>query len=281
MTVVEAAPVELASYTVVMNRRGQSTVAADEIAVVRSVLAVNDRLGVREWVRGLDYFRCAEYPLVLEALRPASGHRLLDMGCGSGPFAVFLALELGYCVEALDLDPECVAWQVRAASRLGLDPTAFSATEGDSRALPHPDATFDVVLNLGSIEHIRSDGDSLAAREMARVLKPGGRAVVTVPYGTKYELIDSGPHVPDFERRYDDSALQQRLLTPSTLVETERIYFGEPDFRASSIWYGTPRILRLPLRRITPRLARRWLARIPHDERSRACGVCLVLDKAL
>ncbi len=247
--------------------------------LVRSVLRVNDRLGLREWVRGLDYFRCIEYPLVFEALRPEPGQSLLDMGCGSGPFALFLAHQAGVRVVALDLDPECVAWQNRGATRLGLSSTSFSAVEGDSRALPYPDEEFDLVLNLGSIEHIPDDGDIIAAREMSRVLKPGGRAILTIPYGREYTEIDSGRHVSGFERRYDDEALDQRLVTPSGLTEKARIYFGEPGFAASSIWYGLPWILRLPFRRLASAFSRRWLAHFHTDDRDRACGARLVLDK--
>jgi len=262
-----------------MNRSTNPPPAADTGWVVASVARVNDRLGPREWVRGLDYFRCIEYALVVEALGAHPGQRLLDMGCGKGPFALFLADRIGCHVHALDIDPECVSWQARGAKKLGLEPPAFAASEGDSRSLAHPDGSFDAVLNLGSIEHIRDDGDCLAAREMARVLKPGGRAILTIPYGPVHELIDSGPHVPGFERRYDDLALRERLIAPSTLEERTRVYFGEPGFAASSIVYGMPRVLRLPFRRITPLLARRWLARLPAPHRNRACGVCLILDK--
>lgn len=242
-------------------------------------MRLNDRLGVREWVRGLDYFRCMEYPLVTEALHPREGQTLLDMGCGSGPFALFLAHHFSLRVEVLDVDPKCIAWQKRGAEKIGLSAPSFSATQGDSRSLPHPDGTFDVVLNLGSIEHIRDDGDAVAVREMARVLRPGGRAIVTVPFGPHYELIDSGAHVSGFERRYDNTALQERLITPSALAEASRTYFGEPGLAASSIWYNIPWLLRLPVRRVAPRLARHWLAPIPTKDRDKACGVCLVLDK--
>ena len=170
-----------ASYTVLMMRATHHAASADDRTLVRSVLRVNDRLGVREWVRGLDYFRCVEYPLVAKALRPYSNRRLLDMGCGSGQFALFLADHAGLRVTALDLDPECVAWQNRGAARLELASTRFSAVEGDSRYLPYRNETFDVVLNLGSIEHIPEDGDTVAAREMSRILKPGGRAVGQSP----------------------------------------------------------------------------------------------------
>ena len=50
---------------------------------------------------------------------------------------------------------------------------------GDMRALPHPDATFDLVVSSMAIHNIRSQADrKLAVTEGFRVLKPGGRMVI-------------------------------------------------------------------------------------------------------
>lgn len=251
----------------------------DTMKLVDEVRRFNDRLGLREAVRSLDYFRCVEYPLATRALAPAPGLELLDMGCGSGPFALFLAAERGLRVRALDIDGRALAWQMRGARRLGLSPATFAAVRGDSRSLPFPDATFDRVLNLGSIEHLRNDGDLVAAAEMARVLRPGGLAVLTIPYGPRELEIESGPHVPGFERRYDDDALARRLIAPSGLTEVGRTCYGEPGLELSRLWYGMPWLLRVPLRRLTPRLAARWLRPLATEHRDRACGVCLGLEK--
>ena len=49
----------------------------------------------------------------------------------------------------------------------------------DARSLPYPDESFDVVFSLSSIEHFGGPGDvARAAREMGRVLRPGGHAFV-------------------------------------------------------------------------------------------------------
>jgi SAM-dependent methyltransferase len=254
--------------------------AADP-AVTRAVGRLSDRLGARERLRSLDYFRCIEYPLAVQALNAPPGTSLLDMGCGTGPFSLFLARHLGLTVTATDLDEACVAWQRRGAARLGLDARRFTSRSVDSRRLPFADGSFARVLNLGSIEHVRDpDGDSQAIREVARVLAPGGRAVLTIPYGPRYEEIDRGPHVPDFERRYDDQALARRLVAPSGLDEISRTHYGEPGPAFSAWWYGTPRVLQLPFRRFTLALAQRFLTVIPPEERASACGVCLVLERS-
>lgn len=248
--------------------------------LVEQVSCCSDRLGLREVVRSLDYFRCVEYPLATAALALEPHLDLLDMGCGRGPYALFLAAQRGLRVRALDLDPEALDWQRRGALRLALAPAEFATVQADSRELPFPEASFDRVLNLGSIEHIRGNGDAVAAAEMARVLRPGGLAVLTVPFGAHEQEIEAGPHVPGFERRYDDGALERRLIGPSGLAEIGRTYYGEPGFELSRWWYGLPRLLRLPLRRLGQHLAARWLRPLSTSERERACGVCVTLQRS-
>jgi SAM-dependent methyltransferase len=270
-----------ASYTGPMTQTSPETIPELDPTVARAVGDLSDRLGAREWLRSLDYFRCIEYPLAVQALNAPPGTSLLDMGCGTGPFSLFLARHLGLTVTATDLDEACVAWQRRGANRLDLDANRFTSRSVDSRRLPFADGSFARVLNLGSIEHVRdADGDSQAIREVARVLAPGGRAVLTIPYGPRYEEIDRGPHVPDFERRYDDPALARRLVAPSGLDEISRTHYGEAGTAFSAWWYRTPRILQLPFRRLTLALAQRFLTVIPPEERASACGVCLVLERS-
>ena len=53
------------------------------------------------------------------------------------------------------------------------------AAVGDVRGVPFRDASFDAIYSMGTIEHF--DETELAVAEMARVLKPGGRAIIGVP----------------------------------------------------------------------------------------------------
>src|SRR5690606_30971772 len=50
---------------------------------------------------------------------------------------------------------------------------------GAAEELPYPDDAFDLVLSHEVLEHVADDG--LAAREIARVLRPGGRAIIFAP----------------------------------------------------------------------------------------------------
>lgn len=114
------------------------------------------------------------------------GDQLLDLGCGAGRHS-FEAYRRGAHVTAVDLDPEAVtttAQWLDAMSADGQAPpgTRAQAVRADLLALPFPDATFDRVIASEVLEHVRQDQQAMA--EIARVLRPGGMAAVTVPrYG--------------------------------------------------------------------------------------------------
>jgi SAM-dependent methyltransferase len=107
-------------------------------------------------------------------LRP--GDRVLDMGCGGGRHA-FEAARRGGVVTAVDLDLGELK-QVRDIT--GADPSVYVTTANcDALRLPFPDGTFDRIIASEVMEHIPDDAG--AARELMRVLRPGGTIAVTVP----------------------------------------------------------------------------------------------------
>jgi SAM-dependent methyltransferase len=102
------------------------------------------------------------------------GVRLLDLGAGMGGFAVAAALR-GAQVVASEYNPAyCRIILLRAARYHLRVPVINTAGE----ALPLPDAAFDAVVCWDVIEHVQSPEQVL--REIARVLRPGGVALITV-----------------------------------------------------------------------------------------------------
>lgn len=102
-----------------------------------------------------------------------SAGRALDVGCAGGGNTAVLR-ELGWSVTGLEYS---AAGAEIAASR------DLDVVRGDATALPFADATFDLVMSTDVWEHI--EDDAAVARETARVLRPGGRALVAVPCSMK------------------------------------------------------------------------------------------------
>jgi ubiquinone/menaquinone biosynthesis C-methylase UbiE len=111
-----------------------------------------------------------EEAVVHELVRSVLAGRALDAACGTGRHAAHL-VQMGHEVVGVDLTPDMLA---RARERV---PDAkFEA--GDLRSLPADDATFDLIVCGLALAHL-PELDS-PVRELARVLAPGGRLIVSV-----------------------------------------------------------------------------------------------------
>ncbi len=139
--------------------------------------------------------------------------RILDIGTSTGTNLRMLR-DLGFSrYEGLDMSDEAVRWCA--------DKGYGKVTRGDACALPFPDASFDLVLATDIIEHV--DDDVLALGEIRRVLKPGGRVLVTVPaFPILWGLQDEIGH---HKRRYRMAELVTRI-GQADLVVHRRFHFN-------------------------------------------------------
>jgi demethylmenaquinone methyltransferase/2-methoxy-6-polyprenyl-1,4-benzoquinol methylase len=109
----------------------------------------------------------------MAALR--GGERVLDVCCGTGDFALMFAAHRSSpaSVTGLDFTPEMLRIAKDRAARMGA-PIEWLA--GDALHLPFPDASFDVASVGYGVRNFQELDAGL--RELARVLRPGGRAVI-------------------------------------------------------------------------------------------------------
>ena len=104
--------------------------------------------------------------------------RVLDLGTGTGAVAIRAAALVGASghVTGVDISPEMLVLARERASRLGLGHLTFR--EGRAEAVPADSSSFDAVLASLSLMYVIDR--AAAAREIARILRPGGRFVAAV-----------------------------------------------------------------------------------------------------
>lgn len=99
-------------------------------------------------------------------------HQVLDVGCGTGTLAMLAAAQCpGARIVGLDADPAILALARRKAGAAGQD---ITFDEGLSTALPYANERFDRVLSSLFFHHLLPRDKAATAREMLRVLTPGG-----------------------------------------------------------------------------------------------------------
>ena len=106
---------------------------------------------------------------LVEQVGVREGEKVLDVACGTGNAAI-RAAEAGGDVVGVDLTPELFETARRLASEAGVE---VEWVEGDAEALPFADGSFDVVLSVFGV--MFAPRHEVAAGELARVLRPGGR----------------------------------------------------------------------------------------------------------
>jgi ubiquinone/menaquinone biosynthesis C-methylase UbiE len=119
---------------------------------------------------------------LVELARLAPGETALDVGCGTGTLAIEAKRRVGPggVVHGIDASPEMIAKARRKATKAGVDVVFETAVV---EALPFPDGRFDAVLSTLMLHHLPRPAREQCAREMRRVLKPGGR-VLAVDFAT-------------------------------------------------------------------------------------------------
>ncbi|MBI5382469.1 MAG: class I SAM-dependent methyltransferase [Opitutae bacterium] len=131
--------------------------------------------------------------------------RLLDVGAGTGMFATEMA---AHC-EVWMLDDHAESLQ-----RLRARFPAERVLEASGTGIPLPAASVDIVTALDVLEHIADD--AAAVHDLARVLRPGGLAVITVP--ACMSLWSDWDVALHHHRRYDRSQLVARFTGPDWAI---------------------------------------------------------------
>lgn len=194
--------------------------------ILKQILAFNE-VSRDSWVAE----RASEVP---------AGARILDVGAGSCPYRTLFAHGHYQSQDFAQLEPGLLR---------GHDTYAKVDYVSDICELPVSDATFDIVLCTEVLEHVPEP--ILAVREMGRVLKPGGKLLLTAPLGSglhqePYHFY--GGYTPHWYRRFlGDAGFHDITIEPNRGFFS---HYGQECVRFVTMlapWKGLSRLPWLPL----------------------------------
>jgi SAM-dependent methyltransferase len=133
----------------------------------------DEDLGQASWLTA------AEAREFFDLLELGPGQRALEVACGSGGVTCRMALETGAAGVGVDINPHGIeAAQARVREQELSSRVAFQLVDA-AQPLPFPDQSFDAIFCNDSINHL--PGRLQVFRDWYRVLRPGGRVLVTDP----------------------------------------------------------------------------------------------------
>jgi SAM-dependent methyltransferase len=190
----------------------------------------------------------------IDALSLPPGAGVLEVGCGAGQTAVELARR-GFAVEGTDSSSEMVDLTSHRIVEAGLS-DEMTASVADVHALPHPTGSFALVVAVGVLPWLHSPERGI--EELARVLRPGGHAIVTADNRMRLNMLvdpSENPllaplkvpwHALKRRRGWRPSGPDPRLDSPS-MVDRMLLAAGLEPERRRTLGFGPFTVLRRPI----------------------------------
>lgn len=209
--------------------------------ILHELFVLNAKLGLYNFIKGIDYVRTVEFPvLAAEVLRQRSESlAFLDIGSGESIFPIFIASNSNYSVTVIDKF-NWVERQYRYLSKIGKGSKyakeRFKVIKDDfiiTTCLKNE--YFDIITAVSVIEHMPNLEDSEALLKIYRLLKPGGKFIMTAPYNhlryldyyVNNSVYGTQPGVKGafYQRHYDAESFKRRILNAAPFV-VENIFFA-------------------------------------------------------
>jgi len=235
--------------------------------IVKDLIEFNMANG-QELLKNIHYVRYVEYALCVQKLEICRGMLLLDVGSGGSILPSYLIYK-GATVYSTDIDNYVLCQMDMCRNNKLIADSDLSRLKIDIQDIKktnYPDNYFDRIVLLSTIEHITADGDKVAMKEVARILKKAGRAFITFDAARDaHELIYQAPRYlgfriegikriiediekdetrrvqidfkvlkngfsPGYTRFYNEATMMERLVKPSGLKLVEHGFYGDHMF---------------------------------------------------
>ncbi len=201
-------------------------------------------LGPHASLERMNRFQEPEARRIIGDLGLAPGSQGLDVGCGVGLYALWLAEAVGKAGRVIGIEPEME--KVEAARKLvggRVEPGRLEFRQGDGTAIPLPDRSVDWVWCSDVLHHIVETEKAL--RELCRVVRPGGRIIVKESQVLSAMFL---PGHPELERRIQLAEIRRTLAEGGGRSFQERRQTTPASLRAAGLTDVTQRTYMLERR---------------------------------
>jgi ubiquinone/menaquinone biosynthesis C-methylase UbiE len=188
---------------------------ADQAAIPTVAEIMNRYMGFPPGIRA-GVIAVEAIPELTEELRLKPGSTMLDLACGRGAYGLMIAKQSGAALIGVDFSAQALAEAGTQAAQMGVSNASFRT--GELAATNLPDASVEAVLCTDAIQF--ADEPAMAYQEMYRVLKPGGRVVLT-----SWEAVDQ-----------TDERLSHRLRRASLAADLRHAGFTDVQARDRVSW---------------------------------------------
>ena len=214
-------------------------------ALLRDLFLFNASLGIYRFLKGIDYVRSIEFPVIIDAILKRRNEPLsyLDIGSGNSILPTYVATHSSFRVTVIDRY-RWISDQIKYLMRLGkehyLFKKRFVMLKDDfikNKSLQNE--SFDIITAVSVLEHMENNGDSEAVAKIHRLLKPEGILLLTAPYNhfnhLKFYVNKSvygqslGPKGFFYQRHYNTDALANRILNVASFHVEALFYCGHYD----------------------------------------------------
>lgn len=174
-------------------------------------------------IRRFNAFQQARYDWIIKTAGDTRGKKVLDIGCGDGALSYLLA-KTGALVTGVDNEELGLKFARENFNKE--DPERklrYEFIPASAYELPLADESFDLVVSCEVIEHLQYPEKMLA--EARRVLRPGGKLILTTPYRLR-----ETPSDPNHVREFFPQELEGLVATHFRVVQTKLTH--------QILWYG-------------------------------------------
>jgi len=172
---------------------------------------------------------------------------LLEAGCGAGKSSLDLLERIQNTqLSLMDISPNALSFAKREAAKRNLSGISF--TEGSIFNMPYPDKMFDMVWNVGLVEHYSEENIQKIVREMNRVLKNDGCLIIGIPNRYSLAVLKAALLGSPFGRKYlsfisgyrNETEILYSNHRMAKLISDEVRYPVVIKFAGSMLWVGAP-----------------------------------------